>query len=108
MLRDSTTRFVGPSVRLSVCPSVRRSVPPSVRPSVHPSVRNGFLKCAKTRSSEIGRGKAWGEEEVGVKRRAGEGWREGGGGADDGGGKHLTFGVTKLVSFLLKTCEEMS
>ena len=43
-----------------------------------------------------------------MKRRAGEGWREGGGGADDGAGKHLTFGVTKLVSFLLKTCEEIS
>ena len=58
VLRDSTPRFVGPSVRRSVGPSVRRSVRPSVtlyflvactrlynplcrsvRPSVRPSVR---------------------------------------------------------------------
>ena len=34
MLRDSTTRFVGPSVRWSVRPSVRPSVGRSVRLSV--------------------------------------------------------------------------
>ena len=32
VLRDSTTRFVGPSVRPSVRPSIRPSVRPSVRP----------------------------------------------------------------------------
>ena len=51
MLRDSSPRFVGPSVHPSIhpsiCPSVRRSirlsVGPLVRPSVHPSVTLYFF-----------------------------------------------------------------
>ena len=45
VLRDSTPRFVGPSVRWSVRPSVRRSVGPSVGPSVrHTLLFFGFLR----------------------------------------------------------------
>ena len=42
VLRDSTPRFVGPSVRRSVGPLVRWSVGPLVRWSVGPSVRRSI------------------------------------------------------------------
>ena len=44
VLRDSTTRFVGPSVGPSIHPSIYPSVHPSVRPSVRPSVTLYFFE----------------------------------------------------------------
>ena len=43
VLRNSTPRFVGPSVGLSVGPSVGLSVGPSIHPSIGPSIRHTLL-----------------------------------------------------------------
>ena len=75
--------------------TLRGSVNPLVRPSIGPPVTRSSIRTRKNGCFDFWRG-----GDVKGGKRGGES-RGGAGGGDKGGGTHLTFGVIKLVFFIV-------